>query len=167
MLALQQRWAPPPASGPALTCPADPLQVPVQLPLDLLLPPQLQKLAAVLHALPLFGKFTAGTLITRDGRYRPFHPNPTPKSTDIWSRGTNELFVVPAGRRDDDECNSFEVFPIKTNILLKIREQLQPKFGKMSNLLLKPFNVFPFFKKKSQIFSMFFPKTGKKHLVHF
>jgi len=43
----------------ALTCFADPLQVPVELPLDLLLPPQLQELAPVLHALSLFGELSA------------------------------------------------------------------------------------------------------------
>lgn len=52
-----------PAPSLPLTCSADPLQVPVELPLDLLLPPQLEELAPVLHSLSLFGKFTAGTSI--------------------------------------------------------------------------------------------------------
>lgn len=49
-----------------LTCFADPLQVSVELPLYLLLPPQLQELAPVLHPLSLFGKFTVGT---NDGQF--------------------------------------------------------------------------------------------------
>lgn len=44
-----------------LTCFADPLQVSVELSLNLLLSPQLEELAPVLHSFSLFGKFTAGT----------------------------------------------------------------------------------------------------------
>ena len=39
-----------------LTCSADPVNVPVQLPLELLLPPQLQEGDSVLHALSLLCK---------------------------------------------------------------------------------------------------------------
>lgn len=47
----------------ALTCFADPLQVSVELSLNLLLSPQLEELAPVLHSLSLFGKFTADTFV--------------------------------------------------------------------------------------------------------
>lgn len=47
----------------ALTCFTDPLKVSVELPLNLLLSPQLEELAPVLHSLPLFGKFTVGTFV--------------------------------------------------------------------------------------------------------
>lgn len=47
----------------ALTCFADPLQVAVELSLDLLLSPQLEELAPVLDSLSLFGKFTVGELV--------------------------------------------------------------------------------------------------------
>lgn len=47
----------------ALTCFADPLQVSVELSLNLLLSPQLKELAPVLHSLSLFGKFTVGTFV--------------------------------------------------------------------------------------------------------
>ena len=48
----------------ALTCFADPLQVSVELSLNLLLSPQLEELAPVLHSLSLFGKFTADTFVS-------------------------------------------------------------------------------------------------------
>ena len=47
----------------ALTCFADPLQVSVELSLNLLLSPQLEELAPVLHSLSLFGKFTVDTFV--------------------------------------------------------------------------------------------------------
>lgn len=46
----------------ALTCFADPLQVSVELSLNLLLSPELEELAPVLHSLSLFGKFTVDTV---------------------------------------------------------------------------------------------------------
>lgn len=42
---------------------ADPLQVSIELSLDLLLSPQLEELAPVFHSFSLFGKFTVGTFI--------------------------------------------------------------------------------------------------------
>lgn len=45
------------------TCFADPFQVSIQLPLNLLLSPQLEKLTPVLHSLSLFSKFAAGTFV--------------------------------------------------------------------------------------------------------
>lgn len=51
-----------PATRRTLTGFADPLQVSIKLPLDLLLPPELEELAPVLHSLSLFGKFTVGTI---------------------------------------------------------------------------------------------------------
>lgn len=49
----------------ALTCFADPLEVSVELSLNLLLSPQLQELAPVFHSLSLFGKFTVGRFVER------------------------------------------------------------------------------------------------------
>lgn len=54
------RWAPVPAAPPrppGLTRFVYPGAVPVQLPLNLLLAPQLHESSPVLHSLSLFGKF--------------------------------------------------------------------------------------------------------------
>lgn len=55
----------------ALTGLEDPLQVPVELPLDLLLPPQLQEGPAVLHPLALLGKLSVvqGPKVRRSGEW--------------------------------------------------------------------------------------------------
>ena len=64
--------------SPVLTGLEDPLQVPVELPLDLLLPAELQKGPAVLHPLTLLGKFSVMGKARAGGRsggykltYRP------------------------------------------------------------------------------------------------
>lgn len=71
----QADWKPAGGAG-SLTGLEDPLQVAVELPLDLLLPPQLQEGPAVLHPLALLGELPVTGDSTAQGRVGRDHPWP-------------------------------------------------------------------------------------------
>lgn len=74
----------------ALTCFTDPLKVSVELPLYLLLSPQLEELAPVLHSLPLFGKFTVGTFVIY---FFYYSWNESAKHKLLWEKNKAQLFL--------------------------------------------------------------------------
>lgn len=87
-----------------LTCFADPLQVPSQLPLNLLLPPKLQELLPLLHTLSLFGKFSVETHVST-GTYA----DKKDKKPACINLHTNTYVLFSHGDRN---CNQSEI--IKT-----------------------------------------------------
>lgn len=75
----------------ALTCFTDPLKVSVELPLNLLLSPQLEELAPVLHSLPLFGKFTVGTFVIY---FFYYSWNESAKHKLLWEKKQSSIVFV-------------------------------------------------------------------------